>query len=80
MHLTKGAPVHYAKEAAYYAVVQNKGAGQRSMLFLYDAEGKIAYQEILADSCLGIVALPEKEGDRLLVGCSGKIWEYSPTN
>jgi hypothetical protein len=79
MQLTKGTPVRYAKQAAYYAAVQSKGAWRRSMLFLYDADGKIAYQEILADSCLAIAALPEKEGDRLLVGCSGKIWEYSPT-
>ena len=48
------------------------------MLFLYNAAGNIAYQEILADSCFGIASMPEKIGNRLLVGCSGAILEYAP--
>jgi hypothetical protein len=40
----------------------------------------IAYQEILADSCLGIASMPGKVGNRLLVGCSGVILEYAPTS
>jgi len=47
------------------------------MLFLYDPEGKIVYQEIMAQACLGIASMPEKIGDRLLIGCSGEILEYS---
>ena len=78
MHRTKGTPVRYTKNAEYYAVLQDRGALERSMLSLYDNEGQIAYQEILGDSCLSIAALPGKLGDRLLIGCSGKIWEYSP--
>jgi hypothetical protein len=78
MDRTHGTPVHFPNGAANYAVLQNNGPRDRSMLLLYDSEGGIAYQEILADSCLGIASMPEKSGDRLLVGCSGAILEYSP--
>jgi hypothetical protein len=78
MHRTQGTPVSFPKDTSYYAVLQNNGPLKRSMLFLYDALGTIAYQEILADACFGIASMPEKAGDRLLVGCSGSILEYSP--
>jgi len=78
MHQTQGTPVLFPKAPSYYAVLQNNRPLKRSILFLYDGIGKIAYQEILADACLGIASMPEKEGDRLLVGCSGSILEYSP--
>ncbi len=48
------------------------------MLLLYDKEGQIAYQEILGENCHGMVALPKTGGERLLIGCAAKIWEYSP--
>jgi hypothetical protein len=44
----------------------------------YGEDGQIVYQEILGESCLGLTALPKKDGERLLVGCTAKIWEYSP--
>src|SRR5208283_6123527 len=78
MHRTKGTPVQFPNGALYYAVLQNNRFLKRSILFLYDTVGKIAYQEILADACFGIASMPEKAGDRLLVGCSGDILEYSP--
>lgn len=77
MRETKGTPVHYAKNIEYYSVLQSGKFVKRSMLSLYDHEGKIAYQEILGDDCIGIATLPGELGDRLLVGCSGKVWEYS---
>jgi hypothetical protein len=48
------------------------------MLLLYGEDGQIIYQEVLGESCLGMAALPKKDGERLLVGCTAKIWEYSP--
>jgi hypothetical protein len=79
MNGTHGTPVHFSREAPYYAVLQTNGPLNRSMLFIYDAEEKLAYQEILGDMCFAIASMPEKKGDRLLVGCSGGILEYSPT-
>jgi hypothetical protein len=73
---TKATPVHYGKNAEFYAVLQT-GALQRSILSFYNHEGEIAYQEVLDDNCLGITSLPGKSTDRLLVGCLGKVWEYS---
>jgi hypothetical protein len=71
-------PVRFGKGAEYFAVLQNNFAKERSMLLLYDNVGQIVYQEILGETCLGITALPKKNGERLLVGCTSKIWEYSP--
>ena len=75
MHRTRGTPVRYAKGSEYYAVLQNHL--ERSVLFLFDSREQIAYEEVIGDSCLGIAALPGNLGDRLLIGCSGKVWEYS---
>ena len=69
-------PIRFGKGAEYFAVLENRL--ERSMLLLYGEDGKIVYQEILDEPCLGIAALPKKDGERLLVGCSAKIWEYSP--
>ena len=77
-NITRATPVRYGKGAEYFAVLQNKSVWERSMLLLYGKDAQIVYQEILGESCLGIAALPKKNGERLLVGCAGKIWEYSP--
>ncbi len=47
------------------------------MLLLYDKAGQMAYQEILGESCHGIATLTVPDAEMLLVGCKGKIWEYS---
>jgi hypothetical protein len=79
MNRARGTPVRYAKETEYYAALENAGISlERSMLFLYDKNGQIVYQEIIGDSCSAISTLPGKLGDRLVVACAGKIWEYSP--
>jgi|SRR5208282_2010777 hypothetical protein len=69
-------PVRFGNGADYFAVLKNRV--ERSMLLLYGEDGQIAYQEILGEPCLGMVALPKKDGERLLVGCTAKVWEYSP--
>lgn len=76
MYRTQGTPVHFSTEAPYYAVLQTIGPLNRSMVFIYDAEGKITYQEILGDTCFAIASMPERNGDRLLIGCSGNVLEY----
>ena len=69
-------PIRFGKESEYFAVLE--ATSGRSMLLLYGEDGQIIYQEILGESCLGMAALPKKDGERLLVGCTAKIWEYSP--
>ena len=78
MHGIRGTIVHFGRNAEYYAALLNKGSSRRSILLLYDKRGQIAYQEVLGESCLGIAALPGRSGERLLVGCSGKVSEYAP--
>jgi hypothetical protein len=71
-------PIRFGKKADYFAVLKNDFSSERSMLLLYGEDGQIVYQEILGESCLGMTTLPTKDGERLLVGCAAKIWEYSP--
>jgi hypothetical protein len=74
----KGTPVHFERNGDYFSVLFSDAVSSRSILVLYDEQRRIAYQEILGESCLGIAALPGEAGERLLVGCSGKVFEYSP--
>ena len=75
---TKATTVRYGRGAEYFAVLQNNFTWKRSILLLYGKDGQIVYEEILGESCLGIAALPQEDGERLLIGCAGRIWEYSP--
>lgn len=77
MDRAEGTPVRYSRNGEYYAILQNKNVSKRSVLCLYDHAGRIAYQEILGDYCHGLTAFPGQLGDKLLVGCSGTVWEYS---
>jgi hypothetical protein len=77
MDRAEGTPMRYSRNGEYYAILQSKNVSKRSVLCLYDHEGRIAYQEILGDYCHGLTALPGQLGDKLLVGCSGTVWEYS---
>jgi hypothetical protein len=78
LNRTAATPVRFGKHDDYFAILQNNFARGRSMLLLYGKDGEIVYQEILGESCLGLAAVPIKDAERLLVGCEGKIWEYSP--
>ena len=78
LNKTKATTVRYGKGTEYFAVLQNNSAWERSMLLLYGKDSQIVYQEILGESCLGIAALPQEDGERLLIGCAGRVWEYSP--
>lgn len=71
-------PIRFGKGAEYFAVTRDDFSSDHSMLLLYGQDGQIVYQEILDESCLGVAALPTKNGERLLVGCNAKIFEYSP--
>jgi hypothetical protein len=68
-------PIQFRRGLNQFAVLENRLG--RSMLLLYGSDGEISYQEILDEPCLGVAAVPSKDGERLLVGCAAKIWEYS---
>jgi hypothetical protein len=71
-----GTSVAFKRGLSSFAVLQDFKPMQRSLLFLYDEEGRLVYQETIANACRGINALPGDSGESLLIGCSDKIWEY----
>jgi hypothetical protein len=72
-----GSPIRFEEGAEYFAVLENDYPKDRSMLLLYGQDGHIVYQEILGESCAGMAAYMKENGEKLLVGCAAKIWEYS---
>ena len=80
MHSTHGTSVHFPKSSQYYAALQTNLTLNRSVLTLYDGTETIAYQAVLGGTCFSIASLPGPNGDRLLIGCSGEILEYSLSN
>lgn len=69
-------PVRFEPGADYFAVLEATAGG--SMLLLYGEDAQVKYQEIIGDTCIGMSSVPEKDGEHLFVGCTDKIWEYSP--
>jgi hypothetical protein len=67
-----------ADQAELFAVVGTYAPWKRSALYVYSPDGALLYQEILADVCAGIAALPALDGrsESLLVGCDGVVWRY----
>ena len=76
IHRANGTPVQQKNSSALYAVLQT-GTLPRSLLSIYNSDGKITYQEILGDRCLAISTMPGDLANRLLIGCGGEVWEYS---
>ena len=77
IHKANGSPLQQRNHAPFYAVLQT-GILPRSLLSVYNGDGKITYQEILGDRCLAINTMPGDLADRLLIGCGSSVWEYSP--
>ena len=69
-------PIHFKQKEEYFAVLENQPA--RSMLLLYGETGQILYQEVLREQCRALAAIPQENGERLMIGCESKVWEYSP--
>jgi hypothetical protein len=62
----------------YLAVVVEFRNWDRSALYVYDASGTLVYEEVLPEACASIAALAlDKSGtDTLLLGGTGKVWQY----
>ena len=79
LRTVSGSSISFKKGAATFAALQGDRAKQRALLYLFDERGQMVYQEILAEACRGIAALPGETGETLLVGCNNKVWEYRST-
>jgi hypothetical protein len=66
-------------EQEYLAVVADYILLDRSMFYIYSAEGKLVYAELLPESSNIILALPGENGgiDQILVGGTHTVWRYS---
>ena len=74
-----GVPVKLRKDLPeYFAVVVTFQLADRSVLYLYNSNQGLVYQEVLDEPCHALAALPlGKTGEEaLLVGGEGKVWEY----
>ncbi len=74
LHMT---PLKILASSTYYASVLDYAIWDRAALIIHDEKGGVVYEEIMADSCVAVAALPGAKGETLLVGCAGKVWEYS---
>jgi hypothetical protein len=64
----------------YLAVVANFAAIDRSLFYLYDAQGKLIYQEILPEECNAVAVLPPENSsgrDEILVSGEKTVWRYA---
>ena len=78
----RGTPVRLrAGQADYLAVAVSYPVWHRAILYLYDPNGKLVYQEILPEACDSIAALALGRADRevILGGGRGEVWKYELT-
>ena len=63
----------------YLAAIARFAAIDRSLLYVYDEQGKLVYHEILPEDCNAILAFTsEKEGSEdILVGGEKSVWRYA---
>lgn len=67
-------------DAAFLAVVTEFAAIDRSVLYIYSAEGTLVYQEVLPEQSSSIAVLSQEGGRRaqeLLIGGTETVWRYS---
>ena len=55
---------------------------QSSLLYLFNPDRQLVYEEIIPGKCASIVAVPEGNGarDALLVGGVNTVWKYTAVN
>lgn len=77
-----GTPLRLGSGELGYAVVVRYLIFDRSAIYIYDANAKLLYAEVLADQCGALLkmAMPEPGKETLLVGCQDKVWEYAPVS
>lgn len=65
-----------------FIVVVNHHNWERSILYWYDHQGSLIYQEILAEQSAAIasIELVKTGKESLLIGGNGKVWKYELNN
>jgi len=78
----RGVPVKLrADHDEYFAVLVEFRNWERSILYLYDPDQKLVYQEVLPEACACLAAAPSgtSTAERLLVGGDQRVWQYALT-
>jgi hypothetical protein len=73
-------PVCFSAVHCYFATLVDYASWDRSVLYLNDPAGKIAYREVFEQRCGAVGTIPAAPGTKdesLLVGCSGEVWKYA---
>lgn len=67
----------------YLCVLMSGDDVMNSVLFVYTADGRLLYQEVMPDDGEGVLAIPARHSDpsdeNLLVGGLERVWIYRPT-
>jgi hypothetical protein len=66
-------------EPAYLVVVVAYKHWHRSLIYVYNSDRELLYQEIFGDTCKAVAALPSTDGsnrETLLIGSKNKVCEY----
>ena len=72
-------PLRFRKDGdSQFAVLLRFDEQERSVLYIYNPAGQLAYQEVFDENCSSLAALPREKGEVLLVGGFERIYEYSP--
>lgn len=74
------APVCFSSRRCYQATLVDYPQWDRSVLYLNDQSGKVAYREVFEHRCAAVGTMPAAPGakdESLLVGCSSEVWKYA---
>jgi hypothetical protein len=74
----RATPVHFEGSGSFFATLVAHQMWDRSVLYLHDPGGNLAYREVFAGFCGAVESLPIGGKERLLVSCGDKVWQYAP--
>jgi hypothetical protein len=69
-------PVKLDGKNASFAILATHVLWKRSLLYIYNAAGKVEYQELLGEECQALATAARADHETLLLGCQGRVWQY----
>ncbi|MGD0920136.1 MAG: hypothetical protein ABSA70_00050 [Terriglobia bacterium] len=72
-----GTPVRFAAGGTHYATLVDYSLWNRALLLVHDPTGRLIYEEVLPERCAALGTISAGDGEELLAGCTGTVWEYS---
>ncbi|HYX67756.1 MAG TPA: hypothetical protein VE825_01380 [Terriglobales bacterium] len=73
-------PVHFTRGRESFAFLAAHGYWGRSVLYIFDDQNRLQYQEILGEECGALAVVAEGDHQKLMVGCEDEVWQYEPTS